>query len=63
MELLALIGILAIIALVFTGGGILGWFLKGIGMISDFLSEGWTSCLRVIVIIIGILFLLLALAL
>ena len=63
MEILAIIGILAVIGLVFTGGGILGWGLKGIGMIFDFLSEGWTSCPRVIVIIIGILFLLLALAL
>ena len=63
MEILAVIGILAIIAIIFTGGGLLGWVFKGIGAIFGFLSEGWTSCLRVIVIIIGILFLLLALAL
>ena len=63
MEILAIIGLLAIIAVIFTGGGILGWGIKGLGTIFDFLAEGWNSCLRVILWIIVIFFVLLALAL
>jgi len=63
MEILAIIGILVLILIVFTGGGILGWLLKGIGSIFDLLLEGWGSCLRVIGWIILILLFLLALAL
>ena len=62
MEILAIIGILALILIVFTGGGILGWLLKGIGSIFELLLEGWGSCLRVIVWIFLILLLLLVLA-
>jgi hypothetical protein len=47
MEILAVIGILAIIAIVFTGGGLLGWVLKAIGEIIGFLSDGCGSCLQV----------------
>jgi len=63
MEIIAIIGILAIIGLVFTGGGILGWIFKGIGSIFELLLDGWDSCLRVIVWIILIFLFLLALAL
>jgi len=63
MEILAIIGILVLILIVFTGGGILGWLLKGIGAVFDLLLEGWGSCLRVVAWIVLILFLLLALAL
>jgi len=62
MEILAIIGLLAIIAVVFTGGGLLGWVFKGIGKIFEFLFEGWGSCLRVIGWIILILIFLFALA-
>ena len=63
MEILAIIGLLVIIITLFTGGGILGWLLKGIGAVFDLLLEGWGSCLRVIGWIILILLFLLALAL
>ncbi len=63
MEVLAIIGIIVLILIVFTGGGILGWLFKGLGVIFEFLLEGWGSCLRVIVWIVIIFFVLLALAL
>ena len=63
MEILLIIGILVLVLIVFTGGGILGWLLKGIGSVFELLLEGWGSCLRVIGWIILILLFLLALAL
>ena len=63
MEILIFIGLIVVILVVFTGGGILGWLLKGIGAIFELLLEGWGSCLRVVAWIVLILFLLLALAL
>lgn len=63
MEVLAIIGIIVLILIVFTGGGILGWLFKGLGAIFEFLLEGWGSCLRVIAWIVIIFFVLLALAL
>jgi hypothetical protein len=63
MEILIIIGLIVVILAVFTGGGILGWLLKGIGAIFELLLEGWGSCLRVVAWIVLILFLLLALAL
>jgi preprotein translocase subunit SecG len=63
MEILAIIGIIVLVLIVFTGGGILGWLLKGIGAIFELLLDGWGSCLRVVAWIVLILFLLLALAL
>ena len=62
MEVLAIIGIIVLILIVFTGGGILGWLFKGLGAIFEFLLEGWGSCLRVIFWIILIIILILALA-
>ena len=62
MEVLAIIGIIIVGLAIFTGGGILGWLLKGLGAIFEFLLEGWSSCLRVIVWIILIIILILALA-
>ena len=63
MEILIFVGLIVVILAVFTGGGILGWLLKGIGAIFELLLEGWGSCLRVVAWIVLILFLLLALAL
>ena len=63
MEILAIIGIIILILIIFTGGGILGWIFKGIGSVFDLLLEGWGSCLRVIGWIILILLFLLALVL
>ena len=61
MEVLAIIGLLVLILVIFTGGGILGWIFKGIGAIFELLLDGWDSCLRVIVWIILILLFLMAL--
>jgi hypothetical protein len=40
MEILAVIGIIALIALIFFGGGILGWILQVVGFIFEKLFEG-----------------------
>jgi hypothetical protein len=63
VEILAIIGLIVLLLIVFTGGGILGWLFKGIGAIFEFLLDGWGSCLRVVVWIILILLFLLVLAL
>ena len=63
MEILAIIGLIVLVLIVFTGGGILGWVFKGIGGIFELLFDGWGSCLRVIAWIILIFLFLLALAL
>jgi hypothetical protein len=62
MEVLTIIGVIVLIIIIFTSGGILGWLFKGLGAIFEFLLEGWGSCLRVIVWIILIIILILALA-
>lgn len=43
MEVLAIIGILLILLAIFTGGGILGWILRGIQGIFSLLAEGWSN--------------------
>ena len=63
MEILAFIGLIVLVLILFTGGGILGWILKGIGSIFELLLDGWGSCLRVIFWIILIFLLLLVLVL
>jgi hypothetical protein len=62
MGVLTIIGIIVLILIIFTAGGLIGWVFKGIWTIFEFLLEGWGSCLRVVVWIILILLLLLALA-
>ncbi len=61
MEILAFIGLIVLVLILFTGGGIVGWILKGIGSIFELLLDGWGSCLRVIVWIILIFLFLLVL--
>ena len=63
MEILAIIGLLALIVVLFTGGGLLGWVFKGLGAVFEFLFEGWGSCLRVVAWIVLILLFLLAVVL
>lgn len=63
MEILAIIGLLVLVLIVFTGGGILGWLFHGLGVIFEFLLDGWGSCLRVILWIIIIFCLLVVLCL
>ena len=45
MTFLAIIGVIAIVAILFTGGGILGWILKGIETIFELLLDGNMNCL------------------
>ena len=63
MDILAFIGLLVLVLILFTGGGILGWIFKVIGSIFELLLDGWGSCLRVIVWIILIFLFLLVLVL
>lgn len=63
MEILAVIGLIVLVLAIFTGGGIIGWILQGIGSIFELLLDGWGSCLRVIAWIIIIFLALLAWAL
>ena len=63
MEVLAIIGIIVLVFIIFTGGGIFGWLLKGLGVIFEFLLEGWGSCLRVLVWIVLIILFFLAIVL
>ena len=44
MEILEIIGIIVLVLIIFVGGGLFGWVLKGIGTILGFLSKGWESC-------------------
>jgi hypothetical protein len=63
MEILAIIGLLVLVLIIFTGGGILGWLFHGLGAIFEFLLDGWGSCLRVILWIFIIFCLLVVLCL
>ena len=63
MEILAIIGLIVLLLIIFTGGGILGWLFHGLGAIFEFLLDGWGSCLRVILWIIIIFCLLVVLCL
>lgn len=63
MEILAVIGLIVLVLIIFTGGGIIGWIFQGIGSIFELLLDGWGSCLKVIAWIIIIFLALLAWAL
>ena len=62
MEILTIIGIILLIGLIYVGGGLLGWVLKGLGEILGFLSKGWDSCFSAIIWIILVILFLCALA-
>lgn len=58
MGILAIIGFIVVVLVIFTGGGILGWILKGIGEIINLLAEGWSNifgCLFWIFVVLLIL--------
>ena len=58
MEILIIIGLIVVLLLIFTGGGILGCLLRGLGAIFDMLLEGWNSilgCLFWIIVIFAVL--------
>jgi len=62
MEILGIIGIIVLIVFFFVAGGLLGWIVKGLGVVVDFLFKGWGSCLSVIIWIFLIIVVLMALA-
>jgi hypothetical protein len=53
MEILAFIGLIAIVILLFVCGGLIGWIIKGIVVIAKFLFEG--CCTTIAWIIFGII--------
>ncbi len=61
MEILGIIGIIVLCFFLFVGGGLLGWIFRAIGAILNFLMQGWSSCLGVIVWIFIIFLFFLAL--
>ena len=55
MEILAIIGIIALVFILFTGGGILGWAIRAIEGMFSVLLEGNQNCLGCIFrIIVGL---------
>lgn len=62
MEILIFIGLLLLLVLLFVCGGLLGWLLKGIELIFNFLAQGCSNtmgCLFwlfvVFVLLVGLL--------
>ena len=52
--MLTIIGIIVLIGLLFVGGGLLGWLIKGVEVVFSFLSEGCSHTLGCLLwIIIG----------
>ena len=62
MEILGIIGIIVLIVFFFVAGGLLGWIVKGLGVVIDLLFKGWGSCISVIFWIFAICIILMALA-
>ena len=58
MTVLAFIGIIALVLILFTGGGILGWMLRAVEGILGLLWDGNMNCLGCIFRIIVGLFLI-----
>lgn len=57
-----IIGIIVLCVIIFVICGLLGWIVKGLGVVVDFLFKGWGSCLSVIIWIFLIIVVLMALA-
>jgi hypothetical protein len=45
MTILTIIGVVVLIVLLFVGGGLLGWLIKGLEVVFTFLSEGCSHTL------------------
>jgi hypothetical protein len=45
MTILTIIGVVVLIVLLFVGGGLLGWLIKGLEAVFTFLSEGCSHTL------------------
>ena len=53
--MLTIIGIIVLIALLFVGGGLLGWLIKGVEVVFSFLMDGCSNTLGCLLwIFIGI---------
>ena len=55
MEIMAVIGIIALLVLIFFGGGIIGWILQAMGYVFGKLFEGCQTtfgCLFVTILIV-----------
>lgn len=58
MTILTIIGVVVLIVLLFVGGGLLGWLIKGLEVVLNFLAEGWSNifgCLFWVFIILLVL--------
>ncbi|GEM_PF-3195589 len=58
MEILEILGLVVLVGIIFTGGGILGWIFRGIGIVLEWLLDGSISCLKVVFWIIIIIWFL-----
>lgn len=61
MEILAIIGIVLLFIIIYVGGGLLGWVIKGFEETLDFLSDGCSHSLGCLAWIILIVLLLISL--
>ena len=63
MEILGIIGFILLIVVLFVGGGLLGWVLKGLGVIFEFLGKGCSTTLGCLVWVVIILIVVASMAL
>ena len=61
MEILSIIGIIALIILLFVGGSLLGWIIKGLEVVFSFLWDGCSNTLGCIFWVVAGIIVLLAL--
>ena len=62
MEILFVIGIIILLIVCFVAFGLLGWVLKALGVVFDFLQEGCSTSIGCLFWVFIILFLLIGLA-
>lgn len=62
MEILSVIGIIILLIFCFVAFGLLGWVLKALGVVFDFLQEGCSTSFGCLFWVFIILFLLIGLA-
>jgi hypothetical protein len=62
MEILVIIGFLFLALLIFVGGGLFGWVLKGIGEIFGFLSQGCSTSMGCLFWVLAAVIFILAMA-
>lgn len=61
MEILAFLGLILVCALLFVGGGLLGWAIKGVMKVVEFLFDGCSTTIAWIIFVIILLGMLLTL--